>query len=176
MADGLNQYCKTCWKDFLTKWKRTKSGRLSRDKTCAKYRKTKKCKESQRKYWLSEKGKQKKRDSEQKLSRKLKKAEYAHEYRQTEKGKLSRANYFHKRRIAINSTDNKITLADWRGIKKQYKYKCIYCGEKKPLTMDHIIPLSKGGEHVKSNIVPACRSCNAKKGAKIVLLQILASV
>ena len=43
---------------------------------------------------------------------------------------------------------------------------CIYCGEAKPLTRDHKIPLARGGSHDIANIVPACMSCNAKKQAK----------
>ncbi len=43
---------------------------------------------------------------------------------------------------------------------------CHYCGaRKKPadLTMDHIVPLARGGLSVKSNLVPACRTCNSRK-------------
>ena len=43
---------------------------------------------------------------------------------------------------------------------------CWYCGEKvgfKNLTMDHIIPLSRGGRSTKDNLVPCCKACNTKK-------------
>ena len=43
---------------------------------------------------------------------------------------------------------------------------CHYCGrEFKPeeLTMDHVIPVSKGGKSTKGNIVPSCKECNNKK-------------
>ena len=43
---------------------------------------------------------------------------------------------------------------------------CHYCGEKFPpkeLTMDHIVPLARGGTSTKGNIVPACSACNADK-------------
>ena len=43
---------------------------------------------------------------------------------------------------------------------------CNYCEKKfdpKELTMDHIIPIARGGESVKNNIVPSCRDCNQKK-------------
>lgn len=43
---------------------------------------------------------------------------------------------------------------------------CHYCGEKinpGDLTMDHKIPLSRGGLSEKSNLVPACKECNNKK-------------
>lgn len=43
---------------------------------------------------------------------------------------------------------------------------CYYCGQKFPpaeLTMDHLIPLVRGGRSVKENLVPACKDCNNKK-------------
>jgi 5-methylcytosine-specific restriction endonuclease McrA len=45
---------------------------------------------------------------------------------------------------------------------------CIYCGEGKPLTRDHKIPLSRGGTNSIDNIVPACRSCNSRKGTRLL--------
>lgn len=41
---------------------------------------------------------------------------------------------------------------------------CIYCGEARPLTRDHKVPLSRGGTDDIGNITPACRSCNTRKG------------
>lgn len=58
------------------------------------------------------------------------------------------------------------TLEEWRELKKRYKYKCAICGERKPLTKDHIIPLSEGGTDYIKNIQPLCRSCNSKKWKK----------
>ena len=43
---------------------------------------------------------------------------------------------------------------------------CYYCGRqvgRANLTMDHIVPLSRGGKSKKGNLVPACKSCNNKK-------------
>ena len=43
---------------------------------------------------------------------------------------------------------------------------CHYCGEKvarENLTMDHVVPLSRGGKSTKGNLVPACKECNNKK-------------
>ena len=43
---------------------------------------------------------------------------------------------------------------------------CHYCGETVPskeLTMDHIVPVARGGKSTKSNVVPACKECNNKK-------------
>lgn len=46
---------------------------------------------------------------------------------------------------------------------------CYHCGEKfKPteLTMDHLIPIARGGKSNKKNCVPSCKDCNTKKGYK----------
>ena len=43
---------------------------------------------------------------------------------------------------------------------------CHYCGRQvdpKQLTMDHIVPLIRGGKSTKGNLVPACKDCNNKK-------------
>lgn len=41
---------------------------------------------------------------------------------------------------------------------------CQYCGNGKHLTLDHVIPRSKGGSHSWNNIVTACEKCNSRKG------------
>jgi len=43
---------------------------------------------------------------------------------------------------------------------------CYFCGGKIPpkdLTMEHVIPLIRGGKSSKGNVVPACKECNTKK-------------
>lgn len=42
--------------------------------------------------------------------------------------------------------------------------KCQYCGTTKDLTLDHLIPRSKGGKSSWTNLVTACKKCNSKKG------------
>ena len=44
--------------------------------------------------------------------------------------------------------------------------KCHYCGKivgAAALTMDHVVPLIRGGRSTKGNLVPACKECNAGK-------------
>ena len=53
-------------------------------------------------------------------------------------------------------------------IYKRDGYKCQYCGCTKNLTLDHIIPKSKGGSDSFANLVVACNSCNTKKGNKLL--------
>lgn len=58
------------------------------------------------------------------------------------------------------------TLSEWDDLKKRFNYKCAICNKEKPLTIDHIVPLSKGGTDYISNIQPLCRNCNSKKHNK----------
>jgi HNH endonuclease len=44
--------------------------------------------------------------------------------------------------------------------------KCIYCGEEKELTVEHILPRCCAGEDTSDNVVMVCKSCNSSKGGK----------
>ena len=50
-------------------------------------------------------------------------------------------------------------------IYRRDNYECVYCGSsnQKTLTLDHVIPQSKGGKDSWSNLVTACRPCNHEK-------------
>jgi len=51
-----------------------------------------------------------------------------------------------------------------QNIFKRDNFECQYCGTRKDLTLDHIIPSSRGGQHTWVNLVTACKRCNAVKG------------
>jgi len=75
-----------------------------------------------------------------------------------------------KRRALKNQARGFFTIGEWELLKKQYSYTCPMCLKKEPeikLTMDHIIPLSKGGSNYIENIQPLCFSCNSRKETKI---------
>lgn len=49
---------------------------------------------------------------------------------------------------------------------------CYYCSQRfdpRELTMDHIVPLGRGGRSVKANLVPACKECNNQKKTMLPL-------
>ncbi len=55
-----------------------------------------------------------------------------------------------------------------RNILKRDGHKCAYCGRGDlPLTIDHVIPKSKGGDESWENLVAACLPCNNRKGDRI---------
>lgn len=73
----------------------------------------------------------------------------------------------------VDDDDLKREKAKARELRKSQWWKrrrssgiCHYCGRKfKPteLTMDHLVPLGRGGKSTKGNVVPACKECNTKK-------------
>lgn len=59
------------------------------------------------------------------------------------------------------------------------KGRCHYCNRTfapDELTMDHLIPVARGGTSTKGNVVPACFACNQSKAAKTPAEQILESL
>ena len=69
-------------------------------------------------------------------------------------------------RLQAKSGNNILTAQELSNAFEHFVNSCAYCGKIHNLTIDHYIPLSKGGQHAISNIVPACLSCNCSKGAK----------
>ncbi len=68
-------------------------------------------------------------------------------------------------RLTITSTELiwKISPVNRREVLKRDNHSCQYCGRNKHLTLDHVIPVSKGGQHKWDNVVTACESCNQRK-------------
>lgn len=64
--------------------------------------------------------------------------------------------------------DELLTSTEWLAILAEANGHCSYCGKEAKLTLDHVIPLSKGGKHSRDNIVAACLCCNDSKGTKTV--------
>jgi hypothetical protein len=53
-------------------------------------------------------------------------------------------------------------------IYKRDNHTCQYCGARSKLTIDHVLPRSRGGEDTWENLVVACSSCNTKKGSMLL--------
>ena len=58
---------------------------------------------------------------------------------------------------------NKVPFSK-RNIMVRDGFRCVYCGSSSRLTIDHVIPASKGGKNNFDNCVTACQPCNNKKG------------
>ena len=62
----------------------------------------------------------------------------------------------------------KVPPVNRREIFRRDQHTCQYCGNTKRLTIDHVIPRSKGGTHTWDNVVTACESCNSAKGDRLL--------
>ena len=56
------------------------------------------------------------------------------------------------------------------GVWRRDGFRCMYCGRdggvRRPLSVDHFIPVELGGTDVLGNLLSACRACNQRKGAQ----------
>lgn len=76
-------------------------------------------------------------------------------------------NFTQRRNARKRSLLSTLTPEQWENIKHHFNNCCAYCGNSLPLTQDHLVPLSKGGEYTINNIIPACGSCNSSKGPEM---------
>jgi 5-methylcytosine-specific restriction endonuclease McrA len=71
-----------------------------------------------------------------------------------------------RRRALEYQAQGSYTIEQFQELCKHYGNKCLCCSKKEKLTVDHVIPLSKGGSNDIDNIQPLCMTCNRKKGTK----------
>ena len=71
-----------------------------------------------------------------------------------------------RRRHGQKAAGRGIKAREWRAIRAAFDDRCAYCGDP-ATTMDHVVPLSRGGLHEPENVVPACKPCNFEKHNKM---------
>jgi 5-methylcytosine-specific restriction endonuclease McrA len=76
--------------------------------------------------------------------------------------------HWQKRRTAKHGNGGFYTHEQWVALCNKYDNRCLCCGKKKKLTVDHVVPLSKGGTSWIENIQPLCLLCNLVKNAKTI--------
>lgn len=91
-------------------------------------------------------------------------AEYGEQYRQRSKIKLRIKQ--HRRRSRIKTIP--YTQQQLSDRFKLFNGCCAYCGKPKPLTIDHILPIAKGGLDKIENILGCCSSCNSSKNDSLL--------
>lgn len=62
----------------------------------------------------------------------------------------------------------KVPPVSRREVLRRDGHTCQYCGSTKHLTLDHVIPRSKGGQHSWNNVVTACGNCNSTKSDRLL--------
>lgn len=91
--------------------------------------------------------------------------EYQRKWRAENRDKVRQ--HKHKRRILIEQSGAHYTAEEFLELCETFDNVCLCCGaDDKPLTVDHVVPVSRGGSNNIENIQPLCRSCNSSKGVK----------
>lgn len=93
-----------------------------------------------------------------------------------EKGRLWKRNnrdkvlsYVHKRRAMKMKNGGSYTVEEWNDLCNRYGNMCLCCGksaDEERLTIDHVIPIIKGGNNYIFNLQCLCLSCNLSKGVR----------
>lgn len=95
----------------------------------------------------------------------------AHREQAAEYGRQRRALFPEKIRLAHlarthrrRSAEGSFTADEWKALCNLYENRCLACGrDDVGLTVDHVVPLAKGGTNWITNLQPLCRPCNSKK-------------
>jgi 5-methylcytosine-specific restriction endonuclease McrA len=72
----------------------------------------------------------------------------------------------HRRRARQRGNGGSHTPAEWAAIKERQDHCCLACGRREPeikLTVDHVVPISKGGRDDAANLQALCFECNNRK-------------
>lgn len=83
---------------------------------------------------------------------------------------------YHTKLAQKYGVGGKFSAKDWVALKARYDYRCLCCGKQEPeikLTVDHVIPYSKGGPNTIDNIQPLCQGCNSIKSVDDVDFRLL---
>lgn len=137
-----------------------------------------------KKHYLLHKEEHNARDRKWYANNKKKKARYLKDWRGKHPANLKRWKITYKtknreryllgkrirkaRRNALEKASvGSFTREEWEVLLTKTAFTCQRCGKKEPevkMTIDHIIPLSKGGTNYIENIQPLCMACNVRKG------------
>lgn len=83
------------------------------------------------------------------------------------KPRSSKAQKKRSRDLAAARNIGTHTESDWLALKLRYRNRCAYCGRRRSLTKDHIVPISTpGSSDAIENLRPACRPCNSRKSVR----------
>lgn len=159
----LMSWCKSCWSDYNKERGQTESYKEAErawqkkyaDKAEVKAKRSRR--ESQRIRTLRESNRQGWQEYLKKIS------EYRRTRWATDPIYVAKETARALNRKAQKYQGGSFTEQEWLDLCARYDYRCLCCKEQKPLTVDHVMPLSKGGSNDIGNIQPLCGSCNSSK-------------
>lgn len=166
--DGYNIYCKGCIRDMSQK-QRHENPELNRARQAA-YRESHRSHERARglKRYYSQKDRllelnraRRKRDSEH--VREIERVSYERNKERRRPAKNARQSF----RNRLFSNPPYLILE--KELRRLLNSDCLACGTHDRISIDHIIPLSRGGSHSIGNLQPLCVTCNSSKNSKTVM-------
>jgi 5-methylcytosine-specific restriction endonuclease McrA len=112
------------------------------------------------------------KSSEENAARYIKERErrltYSKEYQKANPQVPQRAKRKRKALLTGNGV-YRVSAKDWQRELERHNNRCFYCRSEGVLTMDHVVPASRGGTHSVGNLVPACKSCNSSKRDRTIM-------
>jgi 5-methylcytosine-specific restriction endonuclease McrA len=124
---------------------------------------TRKCKAAS-----AEKRRPKRDDHARYLREREHRIEYAKRYQKENPHVPKRAKRKRKSRMAGAGVLH-ISARDWLRLVNRYDGRCFYCGCTGPMSMDHVVPISRDGRHSIGNVIPACVTCNSSKRNRTIM-------
>lgn len=74
----------------------------------------------------------------------------------------------HQRRAQVAAAGAMYTRDEWDRLCAFYDHRCLCCGKRRVLTVDHVVPVTKGGSNLIQNLQPLCRPCNSRKNDQTI--------
>jgi 5-methylcytosine-specific restriction endonuclease McrA len=69
----------------------------------------------------------------------------------------------------MSKSEHTLTPQEWQENLSLFDNRCAYCGASGvKLEQEHMVPVVAGGGYTQENIIPACRSCNARKRSSTI--------
>jgi 5-methylcytosine-specific restriction endonuclease McrA len=155
--DGLQHRCKDCTR-LASKACRAKRGHLWLEKTDP---------------WKNRNDENRERSNAAHRIKRASNPEKSREehYRWRERNPFSTAMRVAKQRAALLGVVSDLTTKQWREVVEEHNYTCHICGDPvsmkigipERLSLDHVIPMSRGGGNTRNNVAPAHRRCNQNR-------------
>lgn len=182
--DGFNGWCKSCSSEYHKEW-RASNLEKTQSYSAEWYARNKESVKSRSKQWYIDNIERATQSRAQwSAANRDKVNEYSRRWHAANKEKSNAAvkrwrinNHdramFHverRRQRKANAPGNGVSPEQWAAMLVDFNGTCAYCNTPydKPI-MEHMDPLSTGGAHDISNVVPVCNDCNARKGTLTVL-------
>lgn len=154
-SDGLHNKCKTCYSAYMRKWQGDHRESVNARVLMYHHSNKKTANLKRRIRWASA------GTEHNDMVRK------AWESANLEKSRIIKKLARQKRRATkLMALTYRITGKDLAAILSR---PCIYCGTSKNITLEHVIPLNRGGLHGIGNLAPACKSCNSAKKDRFIM-------